>query len=153
MNLTEALERIAARDGELIQNLSTPIDGVVFKVNGEFYYLRHLQQTNKLWQLFGALCERIESRGFKWTFPNDGVTEKYVCELWPQNKVGADSICGYSNEHPAHAAALAYLEALESICDRCEGSGQEPCEEPGWEWKDVKCSLCQGTGKKLRVEV
>ena len=114
--LIKTLEKIAELDGEFADVVHRENDVSSYKLFGAETIVSFIprQLEEKQWLVFGAICEKIEAEGFKWTMPNDGVSEKYVCELWPQDVIGAESVCEYSSENPATAAAKALLAALEA---------------------------------------
>jgi len=111
MNLTEAMERIVAVDGEWMK----------YNEEDDFYYVATYpikfgsDSPMSMHVLFGALCERIETKK-NWTYKGGSRIGRdgYWFQIFSFGLAKLPVQCT-SDESLCHAAALAYLEALESV--------------------------------------
>ena len=144
MTLTETLERLAVVAGDFIENQSEFLDSWKFKMVGVDEHIRKSSLNVLRWQIFGAICEKCEAEGWRWSLPNTGA--KYSFVIWGTGINTPPH--GLSENHPAHAAAQALLAALESRvqdCDACDGKGRI-YGDMGY------CPTCYGTGKQQQAK-
>lgn len=118
MTLEQALERIAAVDGEWIKQYPEVCEFLIAGTlrvgeskSGELIEVMPGYGRDATWDIFGAICERIESRGWDW------LSGPYGKGTYKHTIISADfdGPLGRTGENACHAAALAYLEAVASI--------------------------------------
>lgn len=134
MNTTEILERLSKADAEWC---SEYVSNGYSHLNGwdiGDLFIRNDELKKYRWQLFGAICERIESRMWYITLTklggNGGSRNGYEVTINTGWDSGSEpKRLGISvADQPWQAAALAYLEALRGNDDEPGGPDSEPAD-------------------------
>ena len=152
MTLQQTLEKLAVVAGDWIQNNSNVVDGKVFSVNGDTFTKGHFLIKAKLWQLLGAICDKVEAEGWDWVSykykPNNEMRLDYYFGISPLGSLEDGEVSSATdNTHPVHAAAQALLAAL-SLNNTCVCGGSQKvktipmCDSGDFTEVMVDCPVC-----------
>lgn len=116
--LTQVLEELAEVDGDVV-TVHTNKYGRLFELpySYERFSDRDFGQSETLWLLFGAICEKVETEGWYFDMDNHGNPDDPSDKIKYSIIISSETrqLCaGYSESSLTHAAAKALLAALKA---------------------------------------